>query len=117
MRRCPRADYPPPRDKDASEKLWSESLGEVSQGEWIAVLDVPVPGVEELEGDVGDADLGEGLPERLRAEVEVHLVARPRVDPDPAQAAQRVRVPRRHPHGIPGEPALPDLRHELARLG
>src|ERR671933_1470059 len=117
MRRCPRPDYPPPRERDASGKLRSEALREVPERERVAVLDVPVPGVEELEGDVGDADPGEGAPEGLGAEVEERLVARPRVDVDPAQAAKRVRVTRDHPHGIPREPALPDLRDELTRLG
>src|ERR671936_2641285 len=117
MRRSPRPDYPPPPDEDASGKLRSEPLGEVPEREWVAVLDVPVPGVDELEGDVGDADLGKGAPEGLGAEVEVRLVARARVDPDPAQPAERVRVARDHPYRIPREPALPDLGHELARLG
>src|ERR687885_858671 len=101
MRRCPPPDYPPPRERDASGKLRSEPLRQVLQSQRVAVLDVPVPGVEELEGDVGDADLGEGPPEGLGPEVEERLVARPRVDVDAAQAAQRVRVARGHAHGIP----------------
>src|SRR6478752_239867 len=86
-----------------------QALGEVADRERVAVLDPAVAGVEELEEDVGDPELLQLAPECLGAEVEVELVALAGVDIERALAAQRVRVASRHPHGIPGEPPLPDV--------
>ncbi len=55
--------------------------------------------------------------ERPRGQLEVPLVPRAAVEVDRLQAAQRVGVPRHHPHRVPGQPALPDVLDEPARAG
>ena len=54
------------------------------------------------------SSLGEGL----GPEVEVPLVAAAGVEVDAAHRAQRVGVPRRHPHRVELQPPLPDLVHQ-----
>src|SRR6266516_7499092 len=89
--------------------LLLEALGQIADRERVAVLDPAVLRVEEFEEDVGDPERFELAPERVCTEVEVVLVALAGVDVDRAEAAQRVCVATRHPHRIPGEPALPDV--------
>jgi signal transduction histidine kinase len=86
-----------------------EDDGDVLDRDRVAVLDSHVRRVEELEVEVVDADRGERAPECLGAEVEEPLVARACVDVDRTLTAERVRVAARHPHGVPREPALPDV--------
>jgi len=54
-----------------------QTLREVADREWVAVLDPAVLCVEELEEDVGDPECLELTAERVGAEVEVELVALP----------------------------------------
>src|SRR4026208_1640192 len=91
-----------------------EPLGEVLARAGIAVLDRRVRRVEELEEVVRDPRRLELAAERLGAEVEEELVARAAAYVDRAQRAQRVAALARHAHRVPGEPALPDLRPQLA---
>ena len=65
---------------------------------------------------LGDAGVGERAPEGGCAEVEVVLVAAAGVDPDRPHRPQRPGRLRYAAHRVPGEPPLPDLRHERARL-
>ena len=62
--------------------LAREPLGEEPQRQRVPVLDRPVRGVEQLEQPRGHADLAQLVDERLRAEVEVVLVALAGVDVD-----------------------------------
>ena len=64
-----------------------QALSKMLQPEWVAVLDPVVARLEQLEAHVRDADGGEDPPERLRAEVEIRLVARAGVDVDHLQTA------------------------------
>ena len=82
----------------------------------VAPFDAPVGTVEQLEVDpvVVHADGRELSPEGLRTEVEVVLVAAPGIDPDGAQAAQRLGTRARHADRVPRQPALPDLGDQLA---
>jgi hypothetical protein len=71
---------------------------------------------EELGRDVGDADLGERVAEGERREVQVPLVAGATVEVDRAQAAPGIGVRGHHAHGIPREPARPDVVDESSRV-
>src|SRR5919112_351582 len=59
-----------------------QPLREVRQPARIAVVDAAVRGVEDLAGHIGDADLGERVAERERAELEVPLVPGAAVEVD-----------------------------------
>src|SRR6266498_3642400 len=81
----PSAPRPPPiaapsTPVQARQKLARrEPLRQVLERQRVAVLDRRVGGVEDLEEDIGHADLGEGAAEGLRAQVEVPLVPLARV--------------------------------------
>src|SRR5205807_1628738 len=73
--------------------------------------------VEELEENVGHANRLQRPAKGLRPEVEEILVTFARIDVNRPQLPQRVRMVWHHPDRVPTQPALPDLRNELAGHG
>src|SRR2546425_381084 len=107
----------PPGYAAGSRSLRCQPLREILEADGIAVLDAAVGGIEELEEDVGHPDLHERPAERLGAEIQEKLVARPRIDVDGLHRSERRGVLVDHPHRVPCEPPLPGARDEGAGCG
>src|SRR5437660_2725866 len=92
-----------------------EALAEEAERHLVAVLVAAVAALVQLEAHAGDPGPLQLAAERLGAEVQPVLVAGAGVQVDRPQPAQRASVMGDHPHGIPGQPPLPDVGTEAAR--
>jgi hypothetical protein len=78
------------------------------------MLEVGVGPLDQLEvyDRIGDPDGRQLVAEGRGAEIEVELVARAGIDPDPAQAAKRIGVAGNHADRVAFQPSVPHLGDE-----